>query len=64
MVFPAGNWSITTWMALDAVHAAGGYTWSNVNCMLDVYPPSLVGKDLRAGIITTPVKYLAMAGHI
>merc|ERR1712046_200335 len=31
-----GNWTITTWESLAAVHAAGGYTWSNINCMLDV----------------------------
>jgi hypothetical protein len=30
-----GNWSLTTWQALEAVQAAGGYTWSNINCELD-----------------------------
>eukprot|EP00039_Didymoeca_costata_P026535 m.16103 g.16103 ORF g.16103 m.16103 type:complete len:461 (+) comp5584_c0_seq2:76-1458(+) len=30
-----GNWSITTNEALKAVRDAGGYTWSNFNCMLD-----------------------------
>lgn len=29
------NWSLTTTASLAAVHAAGGYTWSNVNCELD-----------------------------
>eukprot|EP00935_MAST-01C_sp_MAST-1C-sp1_P002224 g2224.t1 len=32
-----GNWSLTTWEALAAVHAAGGYTWSNINCELDPF---------------------------
>ena len=35
-----GNWSLTTWAALEAVQQAGGYTWSNVNCELDpIYWP-------------------------
>jgi len=29
------NWSLTTTKALKAVRDAGGFTWSNVNCMLD-----------------------------
>lgn len=33
-----GNWSVTTWAALAAVRAAGGFSWSNVNCMLDWNP--------------------------
>lgn len=30
-----GNWSLTTTASLAAVHKAGGYTWSNINCELD-----------------------------
>ena len=35
------NWSATTTAALAAVQAAGGFTWSNVNCELDPFygPP-------------------------
>lgn len=36
-----GNWSQTTWRSLQAVQAAGGYTWSNINCELD--PPYFHG---------------------
>jgi hypothetical protein len=30
-----GNWSLTTQQALQGVLAAGGFTWSGFNCMLD-----------------------------
>jgi len=30
-----GNWSLTQWEALRRVRAAGGFTWSGFNCMLD-----------------------------
>ena len=30
-----GNWSLTTQQALRGVSAAGGFTWSGFNCMLD-----------------------------
>ena len=33
------NWSQTTTAALAAIQRAGGFSWSNVNCMLDpLYP--------------------------
>jgi hypothetical protein len=32
-----GNWSRTVIESLAAVRKAGGYTWSNVNCMLDPF---------------------------
>ena len=51
------NWSTTTWAALEAVRAAGGYTWSNVNCELDYQPPGFLtraGSDRPAcGLIKT-----------
>jgi len=28
------NWSITTWESEKAINAAGGFTWSGLNCML------------------------------
>ena len=30
-----GNWSLTTRQSLAGVREMGGFTWSNVNCMLD-----------------------------
>jgi len=42
-----GNWSLTQTGAIAAVRAAGGYTWSNVNCMLD--PLYSLGQPGSAG---------------
>lgn len=36
------NWSTTTWAALQSVRTAGGFSWSNVNCELDYYPPGFL----------------------
>lgn len=48
-----GNWSETTLLSLRRIRTAGGYTWSNFNCQLDVDngydcpPSSLAGCGLH-----------------